>query len=213
MWTPKPLVGGGASAGMPRVVGHRVHPVDEREHHRLQTDHQHEGSRRHQRRPFASDQVHKIVAEWNLADETEARVERDRRPNQTTQQQRVAREQVPRSSSKQERVDHSGNLLGVLVLGTGRCLVPSPRLCGERVRVRGSSATSSRAMTSLLPHVTRANTSDTLTDRARQAGTKLPANAVPAPIAAPHHKAASGTVNFGKNAMRNGRPPKTLLIT
>ena len=45
--------------------------------------------------------------------------------------------------------------------------------------------------------------------QAVQAGKKLPKNAVPPPTAKPHHQAAVGIKNFGKNAMGNGMPPAT----
>lgn len=50
-------------------------------------------------------------------------------------------------------------------------------------------------------YATLAKTLATFTERADHAGITLPANAVPAPIAAPHHRQLIGTRNRGKNAI------------
>src|SRR6266702_8612986 len=60
---------------------------------------------------------------------------------------------------------------------------------------------------------TFANTSDTFTRHAEHAGTMLPPSAASPPMTGPHHSASSAIMNFGKNAIGQGTPPKNLLTT
>ena len=62
-------------------------------------------------------------------------------------------------------------------------------------------------------HVILENTSATLTERADQAGNRLPARAVTPPISGPHHRASRGILKAGKKATGNLTPPRPWLMT
>src|SRR5207244_1613284 len=62
-------------------------------------------------------------------------------------------------------------------------------------------------------YATLAKTSETLTERADQAGNKLPTRPVAAPIANPQAIAPSGIRNAGKKPICKGMPPMAQLMS